>query len=73
MDKVPTAWHDGDEVAVERVEVTPTAEELDAWIAELNAAASQISDEDHDRAMAAITQHRAEAKRWMRREMGLPE
>ena len=73
LDELPADWHEGDKLVVEQVETTPTPEEIDEWVAEVEAAAAQISDEDHDKAMAAIAEHRAEAKRRARREMGLPE
>jgi hypothetical protein len=73
LDTVPAEWHEGDKLVVEQVETMPTVEEIDKWAADVEAAAAKIADEDHDRAMAAIAQHRAEAKKWARREMGLPE
>jgi predicted DNA-binding antitoxin AbrB/MazE fold protein len=73
VESVPVDWHEGDRLIIEQEESNPTAEELDRWSAEVEEAAAKTPAEDHDRAMAAIAQHRAEAKRWMRREMGLPE
>ena len=73
LDDVPDEWHEGAKLVVEQEEATPTDEELEQWAAEVEAAAAKISEVDHQKAMAAIAQHRAEAKRWMRREMGLPE
>jgi hypothetical protein len=73
LDTVPAEWHEGDKLIVEQVETTPTAAEIDEWAADVEDAAARIPDEDHDRAMAAIAQHRAEAKEQARREMGLPE
>jgi hypothetical protein len=73
LDEVPKGWREGDRLVVEHEEATPSAEEIDKWAAEVEAAAAQISEEDHQRAMAAIAEHRAQAKEWMRREMGLAE
>jgi predicted DNA-binding antitoxin AbrB/MazE fold protein len=73
LDSVPPEWNDGDEVMVERSKAAPTDVELDQWIAEVSDVAAHISDEDHARVAAAIAAHRAEAKKWARREMGLPE
>jgi hypothetical protein len=73
LDEVPKGWREGDRLVVEHEEATPSAEEIDKWTAEVEAAAAQISEEDHQRAMAAIAEHRAQAKEWMRREMGLAE
>jgi hypothetical protein len=72
LDQVPPEWHEGDKLVVEQVETTPSAEEIEEWAAGVEAAAAKISDEDHDKVMAAISEHRAEAKRQMRQEMGLP-
>ena len=74
LDAIPADWQEGDELVVDALPSANNSEEsFEEWVADLNEAAAQISDEDHDRAMAAIAEHRAEAKRWMRREMGLPE
>jgi hypothetical protein len=73
VDDVPVGWQEGDKLIVDQEETTPTPEEIDAWVADVEAATSQILDEDHDRAMAAIAQHRSESKRQARRELGLPE
>ena len=73
IDMLPANWHEGDRLVVRQDEASPTEKDLDQWAADVEAAAANISDEDHEKFMAAIAEHRAEAKRWMRREMGLPE
>jgi hypothetical protein len=73
VDVVPEEWHEGAKLVVEQEEVTPTEEELEQWAVEVETAAAKISEADHQQAMAAIAQHRTEAKQWMRREMGLAE
>lgn len=74
VDAIPSDWREGDELAVEMFQPASGANEsFEDWVAELNAACAEISEEDHQRAMAAIAEHRADAKRWMRRDMGLPE
>jgi hypothetical protein len=71
VDAIPSDWREGDELVINAL---PSAtESLEDWVAELNAASADITDEDHERFMAAIAEHRADAKKWMRRSMGLPE
>jgi hypothetical protein len=73
LEAVPEGWHDGDRLVVQQEETIPTAEGLERWAAEVEEAAARIPEQDHDRVSSAIAEHRAEAKRWMHREMGLPE
>ncbi len=74
VEQVPADWREGDELVIDALPSTNMPDEtFDEWVAEVNAAAAKISDDDHDRVEAAIGQHRAEAKEWMRREMGLSE
>jgi hypothetical protein len=73
LDSVPKGWREGDKLLVEQEETAPTEQEIENWAAEVEATAAKISDEDHGKFMAAIAEHRADAKKWMRREMGLPE
>jgi hypothetical protein len=67
---------EGEELTIEQTGgklASDELEDLGNWLAELKEAAAKISDEDHAIMEAAIAEHRAEAKRWARREMGLPE
>jgi hypothetical protein len=72
LDEVPGTWQDGQELVVAEQVGTELRETIEQWAAEMDAAAA-LSDEDHDKFMAAIAEHRAEAKKWARREMGLSE
>jgi len=73
LDELPAGWHEGEKLLVEQQESTLNAGELDRLVSEVEEAAAKIPDDDHDKFMAAIAEHRAEAKTWMRREMGLAE
>jgi len=55
--------------AVKRKRKTEPAAGDDGWLAELNAAAAEISDEEHDRLMAALAEVEAQSKELGRREM----
>ena len=69
LDPVPADWEEGLELEVEPADVVPTQEELDAWVADVEAATANISDEDHDRFMAALAEVEAESKILGRREL----
>lgn len=76
VERIPGDWLDGQELEIKQTGGQLSADELadlDAWMVEVEAAAAKIPDEDHDKFMAAIAEHRARAKEWMRREMGLAE
>lgn len=76
LDEIPEHWLEGEELTIEQTGGKLGPEELadlDNWVAEVRATCAKISDEDHTRAAAAIAEHRAEAKEWARREMGLSE
>jgi hypothetical protein len=73
VDNVPIDWREGDRLLVEHQETIPSRQELEEWVAAVQEATAKIPPEDHEKFMAAIAQHRAEAKRQMRREWGLPE
>jgi hypothetical protein len=55
------------------IEATPSenAEEIEAWIGEIAAAAERIPDEDHSRFLEALAEQKRLAKEAVRREMGL--
>jgi predicted DNA-binding antitoxin AbrB/MazE fold protein len=69
LDDVPADWQEGEELTVDLADPAPTAEELDAWVADVKAATANISDEDHDKFMAALAEVEAESKELARREM----
>jgi hypothetical protein len=72
VDAVPPAWSDGQELIVEEAAAKPSAESLDAWAADVEAATAEISDEEHDRFMAVLAEVEAESKELGRREMERP-
>lgn len=72
VDAVPPAWSDGQELIVEEAATRPSAESLDAWAADVEAATAEISDEEHDRFMAVLAEVEAESKELGRREMEQP-
>lgn len=69
IDHIPAQWQEGDELVVEQADVPPTAEEIEAWAAEVEEAASQITPEEHDAFTKALAEVEAESKEMGRREM----
>jgi len=69
LDDVPTEWQEGQELVVDTLSDNETQESFDEWAAEIKAATAGISDEDHDRLMAALEEVEAESKELGRREM----
>jgi hypothetical protein len=69
IDAVPADWPDGLELEIEPAEIDPTPDELDAWMADVKAATANITDEDHDKFMAALAEVEAESKILGRREL----
>ena len=74
LEPVPEDWSEGREIRVEADAAgsIPDPEEFQTWVAELDRLAAQLDPEDEARIARAISEHRAEAKAAMRREMGLP-
>ena len=69
LEALPSAWEDGQELLVVDAGPALSKEALDAWAADVDAATSTISDEEHDRFMAALEEVEAESKELARREM----
>jgi hypothetical protein len=69
LDPPPSEWLDGRELLVEEAETTP--EDLDTWYREVKDLVAKIDPGDPARIEAALKEQDAEAKAWMRREMGL--
>src|SRR5438045_1286542 len=69
LDGIPAEWREGDELIVEPVSDEVPSESFDDWAADLRAATEGISDEDHDRLMAALEVVEKESKELGRREM----
>jgi hypothetical protein len=69
LDEVPADWREGDELIVDQADEVPSAEELDAWVADVEAAVAKIPDSDHDIMEAVLAQVEAESKELGRREL----
>jgi len=72
VDEIPETWLEGQELVIETAEPPADPGEIAAWSREIENAAAQIPDEEHRRFLAALEEHRREAKEQVRREMGLP-
>ena len=72
-DPLPADWQEGTEVEVARLTAPVVqVEEIDRWLAELEAIAAQGDPEDDRRLDAALAQHRHEQKELARKKAGLP-
>lgn len=69
LDDLPADWHEGQELVVDALPGADTTESFEEWAAEIKTAAAGISDEDHDRLMAALADIESESKELGRREM----
>ncbi|MEX2172952.1 MAG: hypothetical protein WD872_01235 [Pirellulaceae bacterium] len=72
LDALPAEWREGQVLEVsESVEANwpPTAEELEAWSADVEAATAGITEEEHAQFMKALDEIEAESKVLGRREM----
>jgi hypothetical protein len=69
LEEPPTDWHDGQELVVAELEGAALRETIEQWTAEMDAAASDLSDEDHDQFMKALQEVERESKELGRREM----
>jgi hypothetical protein len=72
VDDLPETWLEGQELVIEEAEPPVDAGEIEAWSREIAEAAAQIPDEEHQRFLAALEEHRRESKEQARRDMGLP-
>ncbi len=72
-DPLPENWTDGTEVEVDKPAVAVEAcDEIDRWLAELEAIAAEGDPDDDRRLEAALQQHRREQKELARKKAGLP-
>ena len=71
VEPLPPDWRDGQELVVGTDAGAHGDDVDDCWAVEFAEATRAIPDEDHDRFMAAIQEHRREAKEWVRRSWGL--
>jgi hypothetical protein len=70
LDAAPANWRDGEKLLVDAVAGDdPPGESFEQWQAEMAAATAGITDEDHDRLMAALDEAERESKELGRREM----
>lgn len=70
---LPQDWPEGTEVEVDRPLVpSEPDEEIDRWLAEMEAIAAQGNPEDDRHLEAALQQHRQEQKDLTRKKAGLP-
>jgi hypothetical protein len=72
LDKIPAYWDEGQELEIQQTggKMSPEEfDELDQWVAEMEEATKNITDEDHDQFMAILNQLEAESKEQGRREM----
>jgi predicted DNA-binding antitoxin AbrB/MazE fold protein len=69
LESVPAEWHEGEELVISQANEAAGNTESENWLAELNAAASQIPDELHDELSKALDEIEAESKELARREM----
>ncbi len=71
-DELPESWLEGQELIIEEAQPSADPREIEAWSREIEEAAAQIPDEEHQRFLAALKEHKRESKERARREMGLP-
>ncbi len=71
LDELPAHWREGQELLVESGTPSDDPAEIKKWYERLLALSEQIPDEDHARMAAAIAEQDNQAKKRMRREMGL--
>jgi hypothetical protein len=72
LDALPAEWREGQVLEVsESAEANwpPTTEEIDAWVAEVEESAGEVSEEDHAIVDAALSEHEALSKVLGRREL----
>lgn len=76
IDPLPPEWSDGRELWIEPADPEPSddPEEIDRWYQELQAlSAGLYAPGERERIQAVLAEADAQAKDWVRREMGLPE
>jgi len=70
IDPLPPDWADGKELVV--AEGPPeSSEELDRWFAELERLCAESDPEDEQRLQSALDEAKAQAKVFVKRQMGL--
>ena len=71
---LPADWTEGTEVEVDKpIYTTSSGDEIDRWIAELDAIAAEGDPEDDRRLEAVLLERRREQRELARKKAGLPE
>jgi uncharacterized membrane protein len=70
IEPLPAGWAEGQELLIEGTDV-PTAEDLRAWAAEMEASAARLPAEEHEHFERALDEVERESKEAVRREWGL--
>lgn len=71
LDELPEYWRDGQELIVEGFEPSDDPVDIKAWHEKLVALSAQIPAKDHQRMAASLEAQKRQAKKLVRREMGL--
>jgi hypothetical protein len=71
LDELPKHWRDGQQLTIEGLEPSDDPEEIKKWYKKLVALSAEIPASDHKRMATALAQQDREAKKHMRKEMGL--
>jgi hypothetical protein len=71
MDELPQHRHEGQELIVESCAPSDDPADIKRWYDELVALSAQIPTEDHQRMSAALAEQDQQAKKLMRRDLGL--
>lgn len=72
LEPLPANWSEGQELVVEQPDLTQTHAQLDAWARELEAATTQLPDEEHGRFRQALIEIERESKEVVRQEWERP-
>jgi hypothetical protein len=74
LDDLPESWPDGRELIIEEAEQPDDDDPqvIAAVFRELDEAVARIPEEEHERFLSAIEEHRKESKEQAKRDMGLP-
>lgn len=70
IEPLPPGWEDGQELLVEEPASEDLAQDLGQWAQEMEAAASELPTEDHDRFQEALKQIEKESKEAVRKQWG---
>jgi hypothetical protein len=71
VEPIPPAWREGQELRIEEPRFEGTAAQIDQWVKDLEASASEVPAEDHERFRIALEENERASKDAVRREWGL--